>query len=120
MATNYDQMAKAAKKAGTAKVMAPVWVEFKKVGKTVVGRLKDKMSLDLVNYDGSFVKYFMDTDNGPVSFKFGQATDKEMGAMMDVGKIYSVTFKGTEDTGKGNPRNVFEIFEIPEPLDEAF
>ena len=113
MKTNYAEMAKKAMKEKSAILLKPIWFEFKKKGDSIIGRLIAKVEVEGTSFPGTFIKYQLETDGGPAEFKIGQASDKDTGAFMEVGQIYSVTYSGDEETGKGSPRHCYDVFHIP-------
>lgn len=119
MNTSYADLKKSAQKSGTIQSQTPVWFEFKKKGDSVLGRLLSKRQLDGVVFDGTFIKYGMDTDTGPVEFKLGAASDKDIGAFLVEGAIYEITMLPDEDIGKASPRHSYEVILIPESRDPA-
>lgn len=105
----YKDQLKAAQKSGNVRVLKPVWYEWTKKGQQVLGLLTGVVELEGKNFKGKFNKYSMQTDDGPVQFKLGAASDADTGVFMEVGNVYLIEYTGDEDTGKGNPRHTFQI-----------
>lgn len=112
----YSEAASAAKKAGTAVSLKPVWTPFKKQGQTICGLLKGKETVEGRTFKGSFVKYTMDTDEGMIQFKMGSASDKDIGVGMEIGEIYEISFEGQTKLDENSTRNDFECIHIM-PID---
>lgn len=113
MAKTFSELAKEARKAGTAKSQTATWFEFKKKGDTVIGRLIGKRTMNGAKFDGTFIKYAMETDDGPIEFKLGSASDQDTGQFLIEGAIYEITMLPDEDVGKGSPRHCYEVVLIP-------
>lgn len=111
--TNYEKAAKAAQKARATRKLTPTWIEWKKQGQYVVGKFLGRETVVGKTFVGEFEKYRMMTDDGPIEFKLGAASDRDTGCFLEEGSVYIITYKGEENTGKGNPRHVFEVEEIP-------
>jgi len=105
----YQDQLKAAKKSGSFRVLKPAWIKWEKKGQSVVGLLTGTVEVEGKSFQGSFVKYSVQTDDGPVQFSLGKASDNDTGIFMEVGKVYLIEYTGDEDTGKGNPRHTFQI-----------
>ena len=105
----YQDQLKAARKSGSVKVLKPSWFKWEKKGQTQLGLLTGKAEVEGKNFKGIFIKYSMQTDDGPVQFSLGKASDNDTGIFMEVGNVYLLEYLGDEDTGKGNPRHTFQI-----------
>lgn len=105
----YQDLVKAAIKEKRIKVLKPIWHEWGKSGSSVVGKLTGVVDVQSTRFDSTFKKYSMDTDDGPVQFMLGGASDNDTGIFMEVGNVYIVEFTGKEDIGKGTARNTFQI-----------
>ncbi len=92
--------------------LSPKYKEFKKADDQVIGRMLAKNSVSGTVGGGSYNQYLFDTDEGLTKFALGSATDNEAGALMKVGGVYSVTFKGQEKLKGGRSINRFDIIEI--------
>lgn len=109
---NYKDMVKQAEKVGGAKLLSPIFKEWKKEGESVVGKLLAVAAVQSTLSTGNYNQYLFETDDGHVKFHMGAATDKEAGALMRVGGIYSITYRGEIRITKGRTVNKFEIVEI--------
>lgn len=98
--------------------LSPKYQEFKKDGDQVIGRMLAKNSVSGTISGGSYNQYLFDTDKGLTKFALGSATDSEAGALMKVGGVYAITFKGQESLQGGRKINRFDIIEI-EPAGNA-
>lgn len=105
----YQEMIKEAEKVGGVKLLSPTFHEWKKEGETIVGKLLAKAEVTSSISTGSYFQYLVDTDEGPVKFHMGRATDNEIGALLVTGGVYSFTYKGSEKISGGRTVNKFEI-----------
>ena len=112
---SYADQMKAAKEAGTAKDLTPGYLEWKKKGDEIIGKLVSKSPVSGKLSGQSYLQYLFDTDNGLVKCAFGTATDNEIKALVMVGGVYACTFKGQEKIGGGRKINRFEILELTPP-----
>jgi len=103
------------KKDGTARLLTATYVEWKKSGDQIIGRLLNKNAVSSRLGGGEYYQYMFDTDGGLVKCALGKATDGEAGALMGLGGVYSIVYKGTEKIGGGRQLNRFEILELQSP-----
>lgn len=108
----YADMFFAAQKAKALKALSPIYVEFKRAGDHVVGQYMGRSEVESSMGTGTYYQYLFDTDIGPVKCALGQATDKEVGLVMEPGKVYAVVFKGKEKISGGRSVNKFDVNEI--------
>lgn len=114
---SYQDMFEQAEKAKTGRALSAAYVEFKKAGTQIVGKLVSRNPVSSSQGEGSYNQYLFETDKGMVKCALGTATDNEAGSMMGQGGVYSITFKGKEDIGRGRKINKFDIFEIQAPVE---
>jgi hypothetical protein len=112
----YADMKKLAEKAKAIVDLTPAFLEFKKAGDGVTGRLKNVSQVQSGLSEGQYNQYLFETDDGLVKCAMGAATDKEAGAMMKIGRVYVVEYKGKEKISGGRSVNKFKIIEIDEGL----
>jgi hypothetical protein len=112
----YIEMKKMAEKAKAVVDLTPAFLEFKKSGDGVIGRLKNVSQVQSGLSEGQYNQYLFETDDGLVKCALGAATDKEAGAMMKIGRVYSIEYKGKEKISGGRSVNKFKIAEIDESL----
>jgi len=116
----YSEMHEEGQKVGAVKTLTPVYFQFEKKGDGFVGRFKGRSAVDSSLGGGQYNQYLFDTDDGLIKCAFGQATDKEAGALMEVGKVYAVEYLGQVKITGGRSVNKFTIEWIDESaLDEA-
>jgi glycerate kinase len=116
---SYKEMLIAAKKAKKVERLETEFIQFKKSGIEVIGRLLNKVPVNSQTGTGHYYQYLMDTDNGKVKFALGSAADNDAGALMVIGGIYSIVFKGKEQLSGGRKMNTFEILQIEAPPESA-
>ncbi len=109
---SYKELLAQKKKDKSGRELTAAYIKFDKVGVSVVGRL---MAMNAVS--GSmgaigYKQYLFHTDDDLVKCALGSATDNEAGALMNIGGIYSVTYKGKESLKGGRSINKFEIIEL--------
>ena len=117
MKQQYDQ----AKERGELKSLVPTYVEFKKKGDTVLGRLRGISTVTSSSTKQDYNQYLVDTDKGLVKFALGNATDNEVCPSLVKGSLYSFEFIKKEDLGGNrsvNKWNIVEVLESEEPITE--
>lgn len=112
----FKQMREEAERVGATKVLTPEYVEFKKEGDEIVGRYRGRVAVKSKLSEGEYFQYLFDTDDGPVKFAMGRVTDGEAGALMEVGKVYGITYDGNVKLEGGRSVNRFGIVEVSEHL----
>jgi hypothetical protein len=112
----YSEMKKLAEKAKATVDLTPAFLEFKKAGDSVIGRLKNVSQVQSGLTEGHYNQYLFETDDGLVKCAVGAATDKEAGSMMVIGRVYSVEYRGKEKISGGRSVNKFKITEIDESM----
>lgn len=109
---SYKDTLKAAKEAGKFKKLNPTFVEWKKEGQDVVGKLIDVIEVQSSLNEGSYNQYLVDTDEGMVKFALSGATDREVGALLEIGGIFYFKFLGKEKLAGGRTLKRFEVERI--------
>ena len=125
---SYKESYAKAKKEESLEQLTATYLEFKKPGVSVVGRFIHQNKVPGKRPDTEYNQYLFETDEGLVKFAMGNVTDNEAGALMRIGEIYHIEFKGTEDLGGGRRVNKFFIERLMEhdmgrvggPGDEPF
>jgi len=112
---SMEEMYKQAKERGELKVLTPDYVEFKKKGDVILGRLKGISVVTSTSTGQSYNQYLVETDKGMGKFALGNATDNEIRPLLNNGKLYSFEFLGQEKLGGGKSVNKFNIVEVLEP-----
>lgn len=112
---SMEEMYKQAKERGELKVLTPDYVEFKKKGDVILGRLKGISVVTSTSTGQSYNQYLVETDKGMVKCALGNATDNEIRPLLSNGKLYAIEFKGKEALGGGKTVNKFKIVEVLEP-----
>jgi len=110
--STYVEQYKQAKAKGETKVLTPDYVEFKKKGDCVVGRLKGVVIVESPKTGKAYCQYLAETDKGLVKFAMGNATDNEVRDVLKRGRVYAFTFQSKEDLGGGRQVNKFLIEEL--------
>jgi hypothetical protein len=113
---NYKAMATLAKKQGVAKDLTPLFFQFKNPGDSVVGLMKGWTPTKSTLGGGDYNQYLVETDEGLVKFALGEATDKELSASIERGKIYAITFEGQVKGKQGRTINKFKVVELDPTL----
>jgi hypothetical protein len=111
----FSEMKDKAKKAGAVSSLSPTYYEFEKKGASIVGRYKGRGEVSSSLGPGKYFQYLFETDDGLIKCALGAATDKEAGQLMEIGKVYVVTFQGKSKISGGRSVNKF----IVELLNEA-
>lgn len=114
---SYQSMFDEAKEAGRAKGLSAKYVEFKKKGDAIIGRLVSRNKVASTAGTGYYYQYLFETDKGLIKCALGTATDNEAGALMGKDGVYSITFMGKQDIGHGRSINRFDILEIAQPVE---
>ena len=112
----YSEMKKAAEKAGALKDLTPTFFEFSKKGDGFAGKLRSVSTVQSGLGKGEYCQYLFDTDEGLVKCAFGAATDKELSAFFEPGRVFSVEFLGKIKISGGRSVNKFKILEIDPSL----
>lgn len=110
----YAEMFEQGKKVGAVKTLTPIYFSFENAKDAFVGRFKGRSAVDSALGGGQYNQYLFDTDEGLIKCAFGQATDKEAGALMEVGKVYAVEYLGQVKITGGRSVNKFTIDLIDE------
>ena len=109
----YKERAEAAMKDGSAVNLTPDFEKLRAVGDNVTGKYLSKTVIPAKNNKPEYNQYVFDTDDGHVKFSLGSNADREIGASMEIGGIYSITFTGKESLTGGRTVNKFDVFRIP-------
>ena len=110
---SYKDAVKRATRKGGAKVIGMGFHKMDKEGDCVVGLFADRHEVSGRFAGSRYIHYIFETDDGPVKFRLGSASDQEYGSQMEIGEVYSVTFKGKESISGNRYINRFEIVHIP-------
>lgn len=113
----FREQYNAAEKAKTTVKLSAKYIEFKDKGQVIIGRFIRSNAVQSSLGVGTYLQYLFNTDEGMVKFALGRATDAEAGAMLVVGGVYSITYKGKEKLAGGRQLNVFEVVQIEVPAD---
>ena len=106
---SYKDVKKAAKTNKTQKELGVLFVEFNKVDTSVLGEFVGVHQV-AGQKDGTYYnQYVFKTDDGPVKFQCGGVFDSEGGAMMEIGGVYEVTYRGQEDLKGGRRVNKIDL-----------
>lgn len=116
---SYKSMFDESNKAKTGRTLSAKYVTFEKAGDQIIGKLVGRNKVASQQAAGTYNQYLFETDEGLVKCALGTATDNEAGAMMGKDGVYSVTFKGKEDIGRGRKINKFDIIELSPPLEKV-
>ena len=108
----YEDLYKAAKKAGSIRNLSPIRKEWKKKGDSLIGVFKGVGEIESKAFGSTFFSYQFETTDGNVKCIFGAQIDNEVRPFLVPGKIYRFEYLEDKDTGKGNPMKVFSVEEI--------
>ena len=111
---SYKEMLARAQKAGSMESLTPKYVEWEKKGEVMIGRLRGIAEVQGKDGKSSYHQYIMETDIGLVKFSLGSATDRESGLLMEIGKVYGISYGGQESLAGGRKVNKFDVVRIPE------
>jgi len=106
---NYKEAYTKAKKEESLEQLTATYLEFKKEGVTVIGRYIHVNVVPGKRPDTEYNQYLFETDEGLIKFAMGNVTDNEAGALMRIGEIYRIEFKGQEELTGGRRVNKFFI-----------
>jgi len=112
----YSEMKEAAEKSQARVNLTPEFYQFKQNGDGFTGRLKSFSEVQSGLTEGTYLQYMFETDDGLIKCAFGKATDKEIGALIALGRVYNVEYHGKEKITGGRSVNKFKIYEIDEGL----
>lgn len=108
----YKALHEEAVKAKRTKQLTAEYREWKKAGDFVIGMLLAKNPVGSTLGEGTYAQYLFETDSGLVKCALGKATDNEAGAVMEIGKIYHIEFKGKVEISGGRRVNQFNVTRI--------
>ena len=111
----YLEQLKAAREDKTVRNLVPEFRPWTKKGNQVVGRFISSAPITSRNKEGTYEQYVFDTDDGPVKFALGSASDREIRPSLKAGGVYAITFHGKEDIGGNRSVNKFEVLVVAEP-----
>lgn len=114
----YKSLFDEAKKAKKLVKLAAEYIQFEDKGQQIIGKLLNINHVKSSAGEGYYNQYLFDTDKGKVKFALGTATDTDSGALMKIGGVYSVTYKGQETLSGGRKMNQFDIQLVVEPTEE--
>lgn len=117
--SEYQKQYDEAQKAGETKTVTPTYVEFKKKGDMIVGRLQGRTTVRSQSDEGTYYQYVVDTDKGLVKFALGRATDREIESTVKVRHTYAFTFEEKVALSGGRSVNKFKVVEFGTPEEEG-
>lgn len=109
----YEELDRQAQSLGQIEKLTPEWIEWKEPGQTVIGKILSRADVQSLKYEQTMVVYSMDTDKGPVRFKLGAASEKDIGPFLKNGEVYRIVHLGLEKIEGGKERRNFEVYHIP-------
>jgi len=109
---SYAELYEAAQKTKNVRQLTAEYRKFEKKGDFVLGKLVGVSPVQSTLGGGEYNQYLFETDDGLVKFALGRSGDGEIGAVLEKGKIYRVTFLGQEDISGGRRVNKFDCLEI--------
>ncbi len=62
-----------------------------------------------VKYEGNFIRYIFDTDDGEVAVICGAVVDKVLANTEACDQIYAITFGGKQEGKEGQKFNMFDV-----------
>ena len=104
----YTEEYEKAKKQKETKDLTPEYLTWDKKGDTIVGRYKGR-SLVSGKLGSEYHQYIFDTDAGLVKFHLGAASDADVGAALEKGFCYAVTYLGQIKLEGGRRVNKFSV-----------
>lgn len=110
--TKYAEMYKRAKEGDGLRTLTPKYHEWTKKGDQIIGAFVAKASVQSSSGPGTYNQYVFNTDDGPVKFHMGSATDAEVGEQFAQGIVYAIEYLGKEDIGGGRSVNKFSVDEL--------
>lgn len=111
---NYQKKAEEALKGKSARRIETEYLKFETKGETIVGRLLSIDETESRMGSGTYNMYTVETDNGPVRFSVGHATDMEIIGQLEIGRVYYFKYLGKQKLPSGFERKAYDVFEIPE------
>lgn len=111
MSTYRDLAEKARANSAVTMITAKRWKPAE-VGDSFCGLLVERSDAHSRQFDSDFSVYKFKTDDGLINFIPGSATDAEIGAFLEPGQIYEVTYLGKEETAAGQERNRYQVLGI--------
>lgn len=108
----YADMVREAKKNDSLEKITSVFKKDWKKGEVLTGRLMSMEPIENEKMKSKYFSYLFNTDEGNVKTALGAGVDREVRPFMEVGRVYIITFKGTEDIGKGREMKRFEIVHV--------
>jgi len=109
---SFKQMADQAAKDRTLKALTPTYHAWDKPGQEIVGAFISKSAVQSNLGGADYNQYLFETDQGPVKFSLGKASDNEFADQFAVGIVYLIRFKGKEKIKGGRQVNNFEVYEV--------
>jgi len=106
---SFKELYEQAKTSKVLRSLSPTFIEFKKKGDTVIGKLVAVTQVTSSKSQGFYNQYVVETDGGLVKFALGSATDREIEPLLEVGELYAFTFLSKESLGGGRSVNKFQI-----------
>jgi len=104
---------------GKLERVSPSFVEFKNSGDSVTGKYLSAGEVVSNLGTGVYNHYTFDTDNGPVKFGLGGATDRDLAGLLKVGGVYHIVYLGKEALAGAKSVNKFEVYVLQQPDGEA-
>ncbi len=105
----YEQQMREAQKAGTVEQMTYPFYIWEEKEQTLIGRLVKFEELDSDKFEGKFIRYIFDTDEGEVAVICGAVVDKVLHNDEAINGIYAITFQGQQEGKSGQKFNMFDV-----------
>lgn len=111
----YQGLLDAATEAGKLERLSPTFVEFKNSGDSVTGKFLSAGEVVSTLGSGVYKHYTFDSDNGPIKFGLGGATDRDLEGLLKIGGVYHIVYLGKESLAGGKSVNKFEVYVLEQP-----
>lgn len=115
----YKELLKAARDQNAARNLVAKYVKLDKEGVEVIGKYMGFVVIPAKKNMPEYKQYLFDTDDGAVKFAPGNNFDGSTGAMMSVGGVYALTYKGKRDIGAGHKVNEWECVSVPADIGDS-
>ena len=111
---SYAEQAEKAVKDGTVQRLTTEMYKFGE-GDVLIGRFESRELIkSKVKKLPDFFRYYLDTDDGPISVLFSGAFDRDTGAKLKGGCVYQFTHKGVVNIGGSKQFKQIETLLISE------
>lgn len=111
---SYKNQAQEAMKGKSARKVETPYLKAEEPGFEVIGRVLSIDETDSRMGQGTYNMYTVETDEGPVRFSVGHATDMEIAGQLVIGGVYSFKYVSRQKLPSGFERKVWDVWEIPE------